>query len=771
MTTTPSPRGSLVAPRGALVDFKRHLRAEVVAGEGAYLLSERGTTVLQGPHVETLIPLLDGTRDLAALMREAGSAVDAGEMGDVLGSLSKAGLLSYRTPGSPADPAAEAFWELAGLTDGPEAAPMARTAWTRIVAVGRIDESLVRAESEASGLRCLPAGAQAAAADLTVVVCDDYLSPALQRIDAEQRAAGRPWLLAKPTGSITWIGPVFQPGEGACWSCLAHWLRTHRRTELAVQHALRMPEPPLGPEASLPATVRLGLQFTALEAAKWLTGHRHPGQQAVHTMDTLSLEGRSHPLTRRPQCPACGAPQAGSASARRPVVLCSRPKASLSGNGHRSLTPRQVMDRYGHLVSPVTGPVKEIRRCTGGPAALNSFVAGHNLAAPESGTPGLRQFSGGKGASELDARVSALCEALERHSGTFQGNEPRTRDTLRALGEDALHPNRCQLYDERQYSDRARWNARHPGFQYVCDPLDQDTPIDWTPLWSLTEGGHRLLPTSLLYYDAPPTGDGRRFARADSNGCAAGSSLEDAILQGFLELVERDAVALWWYNRTRRPALDLAAFPDPWIGEVRQLHADLNREVWALDLSSDLGVPVVVALSRRTDRPAGAGGQDIVFGFGAHFDASVAVRRALAELNQLLPSVVGATPDGQGYGLDDPAALRWWRTATTADQPYLLPAPGLPATRPGTHPSLAGPDLRDDVGTACELLRRQGLELLVLDQTRPDIGLPVARVVVPGLRHFWARFGPGRLYDVPVRLGQLAAPTNYQDLNPVPMFI
>jgi ribosomal protein S12 methylthiotransferase accessory factor len=58
-----------------------------------------------------------------------------------------------------------------------------------------------------------------------------------------------------------------------------------------------------------------------------------------------------------------------------------------------------------------------------------------------------------------------------------------------------------------------------------------------------------------------------------------------------------------------------------------------------------------------------------------------------------------------------------------------------------------------------------------LDQTRPDINMPVVKVVVPGLRHFWPRFAPGRLYDVPVRLGRLAEPTAYEDLNPIPVYL
>jgi hypothetical protein len=39
------------------------------------------------------------------------------------------------------------------------------------------------------------------------------------------------------------------------------------------------------------------------------------------------------------------------------------------------------------------------------------------------------------------------------------------------------------------------------------------------------------------------------------------------------------------------------------------------------------------------------------------------------------------------------------------------------------------------------------------------------------LRHFWARFAPGRLYDVPVALGFGEQPTPESELNPVPMFV
>jgi ribosomal protein S12 methylthiotransferase accessory factor len=42
----------------------------------------------------------------------------------------------------------------------------------------------------------------------------------------------------------------------------------------------------------------------------------------------------------------------------------------------------------------------------------------------------------------------------------------------------------------------------------------------------------------------------------------------------------------------------------------------------------------------------------------------------------------------------------------------------------------------------------------------------VVRVIVPGLRHFYRRFGPGRLYDVPVKMGLLDRPLQESELTP-----
>ncbi|HEV2781375.1 MAG TPA: TOMM precursor leader peptide-binding protein, partial [Actinophytocola sp.] len=598
-------------------------------------------------------------------------------------------------------------------------------------------------------------------------LCDDYLCPRLGEVDAAHRAAGVAWLLAKPVGTQLWLGPVFQPGQPGCWHCLTVRLWRHRCAENSAQRELGRSGPAPRPVAAVPPAAAAAANLIALEAAKWLAGHRHPGQRAVWTFDTFTFAGRHHEFRPYPQCATCGNPALVREQAHRPVILRSRRTAS-RGDGHRALAPDLVQARYRHLVSPVTGVIKEIRRDRRGPAQFNCFRSGTNPAAPVPDLDRLRamlrQENGGKGVTTLHAEVSALCEAVERYSGTFHGDEERVRGSMRSLGEVCMHPNDFMLFDRRQYERRADWNARHGDFQQVCDPFDPEAVLDWSPVWSLTEQRHRLLPTGYLYYGVPAEPD-RWYVRADSNGNAAGSSLEDAVLQGLLELVERDSVALWWYNRTRAAGVDLDAFADPWIDELRDVYDEVDRRVWVLDLTADLEIPVMAAVSSRRSGP-----DEIIFGFGAHLDPRTALRRALAELNQLMPALL-AGRDGQQLDLDDPDAAAWWREASLANQPYLVPDPRVRPRRPSDYAYTPNRDLLRDVAVVRERVEASGLPVLVLDQTRPDVGLPVVKVLAPGLRPFWARFAPGRLFDVPVRLGRRARPARFEDLNPYPIFL
>jgi ribosomal protein S12 methylthiotransferase accessory factor len=768
----------------SLIGFKRHLRAETVPAEAVYLIAEQGVTALSGPLAERIAPLLDGTRSLAQLERELSPELTPGDVWHAVNQLSVAGLLEFRGKAAacaPAamDEAAAAFWSLAGL-DADSAASAMTAVRVQIVAADDDTAATVAAACAESGLACQsqPAGCGLAihpgtilsdgavlagtGADITLVLCDDYLDDRLRAINEWHLSHGRPWLLAKPSGAESWVGPLFRPGAGPCWACLADRLERNRDATHLLRRVLGDHAYPAAPRTGLPATRAIAIGLAVLEITKWAAGIRALQQQVISALDAVTLRGRQHPVSRRPQCGCCGDPGMVAARASRPPALCLGEDGARAASGIAGapMSPDQVLSAYGHLVDPVTGLVGELRpeeRC---PPFQHAFLAGRNRAVVPRTMAGLRAAarfqSGGKGVTEAEARAGALCEAVERYCGTRHGDEAVIRSSYRDLGGRAVHPSACMLFDERQIASRAAWNATCAPFHWIPAAFDDSMVIEWTPVWSLVTGEQRLLPTALLYYSPGPH-SARSMVLADSNGSAAGSTLDHAVISGFLELVERDAVALWWYNRTRHPEVSLAASGDPWIMRLPADYERLGREVWALDITSDLGIPVVAAVSRCVGQPA----EDVLLGFGASPDWRVALRRALLEVGQLL----AAAPAGDGENQSaDPHLADWRARVTVESQPCLLPGPaGQPARQP------AGQSL--DVEGIRVIARAKGLDVLVVDQTRPDIGMPVAKVVVPGLRHFWPRFAPGRLFDIPVSLGRLPRPTRYADLNPIPLYV
>jgi len=539
--------------------------------------------------------------------------------------------------------------------------------------------------------------------------------------------------------------------------------------------------------------------LTANAVISWIIRGELPDCEGkVRTFDQNSWQTKSHTLVKLPYCSACGTAANGhehntnghttghahngfetNGNGRRfrPPVFESRKKTAARDGGLRVIPPEETLKRFGHHVSAITGAVSMLERTSGAEqGAMHVYLAGQNPARRQHSLGqlrnDLRNMSSGKGTTDAQARASGLCEALERHSAVFRGDEPRRIARLGELGEAAIDPRDCLLFSDRQYLERDEINARPSRFNFIPRPFDPASQIEWSPVWSLSRQEVRYLPTAFCYFDYPLPKE-QRFCASCSNGNAAGNTLEEAVLQGFLELVERDSVALWWYNRVSRPAVDLHSFHEPYLTELVDCLTAHDREMFVLDLTADLAIPVFAAWSRRTaaGQKSSDGAEQIVFGFGAHLDAKIALLRAVTEMNQMLSYLLQA-PSDRVYSdhVTDLETVQWLKTATLANQPYLVPSAQTPRSA-ADYPSTANDDVTQDVFDCQRLVERQGLEMLVLDQTRPEIGLPVVKVIVPGLRHFWARFAPGRLYETPVRLGWRDRPLAERDLNPVPMFL
>lgn len=743
--------------------FKSYFHIEIL-DSGVFLLSENDYFVLSGYLYQLLVPLIDGNNTVDDIIERLQGKASAAEIYYALMLMEQKGYIVETYDQQQLSLATEAFVDFLEV-DNRELDSRLRNTKVSLTALGKISIEYLIFTLESLTIKIAEQG------DIEIVVTDDYLRKELAILNQKALQAQRPWLLVKPVGTVLWIGPLFYPGKTGCWDCLAQRLRSNRPVETYIQKQKSISNHFPTSVAALPSTLQTGFNLVATEIIKWIVqGKNQQLEGTLVTFNTLTLKTETHKLIQRPQCPCCG--ELGHLN-RQPlsIILNNRKKTFTTDGGHRCYSPEETLKKYEHHISPITGVIHTLQQKNQpGNAAIHSYYAGHNFAMMFDSLYFLRQTvrgkSGGKGKTDVQARASALCEAIERYSGIFQGDEIRHQDSYTNLGDAAIHPNDCLNFSERQYETRGEWNATSELNQQVPEAFDEEKTIEWTPVWSLTHQEFKYLPTAYCYYGYPR--EQNPYCWADSNGSAAGNTKEEAIFQGFMELVERDCVALWWYNRIPRPAVDLDSFDEPYIQTVIDYYRTIYREIWVLDITNDFNIPTFVAISRRTDKEI----EDIIFGFGSHFDPKIAVLRAITEANQILPAVSTIATDGSTqYRFSDRVALNWWQTATLENQSYLAPDSSMKPKVASDYPKLWTDDLGEDVINCVKIAEKQGMEVLVLDQTRPDIGLDVVKVIVPGMRHFWKRLAPGRLYEVPVKLGWLSQPLQENQLNPFPMFL
>ena len=596
-------------------------------------------------------------------------------------------------------------------------------------------------------------------ADLTVVMVNDYLEGQLEQLNRQHLSDRTPWLLVQPSGVFPLVGPVFSPGKGPCWTCLAERMKRNRevRAMLDRRQARRVAVSPLAKDS----LGNSGIELAAVEIAKAIASDfRTPLNDHLVSLDLSGPTIVKHYVPRRPQCPSCG-PKKLRDPRREPVplVLTAGAKPVMTSGGYRSVSSRATVAKYRKHVSPLTGVVSKLERVEVDLPLNTNYYASHNFSGPAKSIHELRSGrsggSFGKGSTAEQGEASALMEAIERYSGIFQGDEIRVarRFTDFAPG-DAICTERRPVVQRGTVPARADRTGRKD-VTPTPPPFDPAAKIEWTPVWSLRDQRFKYLPTGMLYFFHTDAFDSHMHA--DSNGCAAGNTLEEAIVQGFLELVERDSYAIWWYNRSQRTELDF----EP----VRRFLRPRSENPTCRNRTPAVGARHHHR-SRHSElcgdvaRDANTGQEFVEYGSGSHFDPRIALLRTLTEVNQFLSlGLLGVRDAGQASN-DGAGPFR------LQEHPYLIPD-GKPAIRPDFDMKFGSLDTRAQALACVDIVKRAGLDFLVLDQTRPDIETPVARVIVPGLRHFYRRFAPGRLYDVPVKLGLRDKPILESELNPL----
>ncbi|MBE0516763.1 MAG: YcaO-related McrA-glycine thioamidation protein [Methanophagales archaeon] len=315
----------------------------------------------------------------------------------------------------------------------------------------------------------------------------------------------------------------------------------------------------------------------------------------------------------------------------------------------------------------------------------------------------------GKGTTAAEARVSAMMEAVERYSAEVGARELLIESYSRLSEKDkALNPNELILPDYVKHVE--------------------DVPIPWVKGYDLIKDEAIFVPANAVFHPLHERFERVRLFRTNTNGLAGGNELEEAIFHGLAEVIERDAWSLVEITRNTGPNVRIEG------GENRNLMDNfLNADVSVLirDITSDLGVPTFAAVSDdlMLRDPA-----LLTIGMGTHTDAGVAIKRAITEVAQSrLTQIHGAREDTvtadvrrmMGYEWMRKMNKHWFETSEIEELDRV------------SSFSFDSNDFLADIQYMVERLKGVGLErVIVVDLTRDEIGVPVVRVIVPGLEMY-----------------------------------
>lgn len=395
-----------------------------------------------------------------------------------------------------------------------------------------------------------------------------------------------------------------------------------------------------------------------------------------------------------------------------------KPTAKVLTRGtHRSRSLARTIDRVSRL-APVMG-ITRVANVTGLDEVGIPVVM---VSRPNSRSVTVSQ---GKGIDLASAKASGLMEAAELYHA-----------------ETATLPLWLATYDEVRFKHK------------MADLVDlpRDTGSHFHPnlriLWcegrDLLTGEEVFVPYEMVHTNYTiPLPDGHGCFTSSSNGLASGNALVEAISQGICELIERDAVTLWKVRKKKGPdrrRVDLKSVGDPLCRETiaKFQHAGLSVAAW--DITSDIKIATFACLVLPLDDTA-MWHCSMATGYGCHPAREVALLRALTEAAQTRLTLI--------------SGLRDDFRADTYEQ--LLDSDVIKSKRKEVQRSVPTRRFRDvptrneqiferDVDWELKCLKEAGFQrVVVIDLTRPEFGLPVVRVIVPGLEPIpGPGYSPGR---------------------------
>lgn len=427
----------------------------------------------------------------------------------------------------------------------------------------------------------------------------------------------------------------------------------------------------------------------------------------------------------------------------------------------------QTLPALESFLSPYTGIARNYVEILHGPDEARLLALGCVLAdgEPLIGAE-ITDHTGGCHWNRKLALAAALGEAVERYSAAYMPEAQIVSSSADQLGPEAVAPERFALFHQNQYA-------------LPCFPFQRfhsGTRLRWVEGFSIPDGERAYLPAQLAYLRPAVVGEAL-IGYSTSNGLACGASLEEAILGGLFEVIERDAFMLTWYNRLSLPRL--AWESDRHLAALTErCFTSTGLRYSLIDLSIFFDVPTVLGVVWGPAAELGA------LGVGAGCAATVqqACQKALSEsfaVRRWAREMAIAEPDRRpSTSLEITSFedhLLFYVEEANARYAAFLDSSSEKRNVQEIAP-VEGSTVGEQIESLARRLATRGASAYAVDVTSPDVrssGLRVARVVVPELCGLdvvdTARLlGGRRMYFAAYEAGLLPAPLAYGDLNPYP---
>ena len=321
---------------------------------------------------------------------------------------------------------------------------------------------------------------------------------------------------------------------------------------------------------------------------------------------------------------------------------------------------------------------------------------------------GKPKFYNGKGATREQALASAVMESLERYSA-----EQRETDEI-------VYGTYAQACDVMMTVDPKDLILPLPVYDRYLDET-----IAWTQGFEMFRGCPIWVPACAVFYPYYPDGDYQLF-KFHTNGIASGNTMEEAILHALFEDIERDAWSICEY-RARTNADVVIDDDDSVPARLLAKFADKGIEIHLKDLTSDIGIPTIGAAADDTVT------QDpelLTIGVGTHLNPEIATIRAITEVAQSRATHKhGAKINAQ---LQKVAQDMGYEKIKKVNHMWF--GENRKKIRLSDYRDESTPYVLDDIEVVLKHLMDSGFQsVIACDLTRPELGVPSVRMIVPGL--------------------------------------